>query len=114
MAVKRKVVKKAKKVVKRKSAKSKKFTGELAFCIQKEYGYVTVGVAESVKDLAKKLSKASDNVFKHHLRSGANDFADWAEKCVKNKNLAKKLRSVKLGRTVSVARKKILKILKEA
>ncbi len=113
--IKNKTKKKIRKNIKKTSKKAeksiKKFRGGLAFYIQEAEGG-TVNVAESVKELAEKLDKASDEVFKHHLRPGANDFADWVKNIVKNKSLAKKLRKVKLERGVKKARKKILKILK--
>ena len=90
-----------------------RFTGEQAFYLQEGEGR-TIGVAETIMDLREMLSRASDDVFKHHLREGSNDFASWAKSVVKDASLAKNLQAVNLKGGIADAKKKLLNILKEA
>lgn len=56
-----------------------------------------VAKVNSIHEMVEALKKAPVDVVNHHMAGGKNDFAAWVEKVLKEPDLAKKLRAVKLG-----------------
>jgi hypothetical protein len=60
-----------------------------AFWLKSDHGQI-VAVCHSIKELADKVEKAPDSVFKFHTRGG-NDFARWIKDVFKNNALSQKV-----------------------
>lgn len=51
-------------------------------------------VIKNLDELYMKVSKATDDVFKHHVSENKNDFINWIKDVVKDKDLIKKLQGI--------------------
>lgn len=71
-----------------------------------------VGSANTPLELANALTKCKINVIKHHTQDGKNDFADWLEKEVGDKEKAERIRNIK-ARNPSEFKKKLIEELKK-
>lgn len=72
--------------------------------------WVTNGVVISnLIDLGDELSHMAEKVFKYHVNKERNDFADWVEKVLGDRTLAKELRR---SRKPSTARTVVMRRLK--
>lgn len=71
----------------------------------KEFYLADGGVLRSRKDLEIASSEMSKQVFDHHVGPGWNDFSDWANNCLKEVELAAKLKKVRSPQELQAALK---------
>ena len=80
------------------------------FWLNIEFGKPVARVV-SVEELAEALKIAPAEVCKHHMRDGANDFAEWIEKSLGKKALAGKVKKVKLHTPYEATRDDLINVL---
>ena len=94
-----------------KSAESKKQKPTLPCANSEQCFWTTDGrILSNLVELSDALKSMNKDVFEHHVKKDKNDFADWVENVLMDKELAKMLRkSRKPGsaRTIVVRRLKI-------
>ncbi len=74
-------------------------------CAQGEQCFWTTDgkVLSNVAELCDALASMSDEVFLHHANADKNDFANWVEAVLEDRDLAKSLRSAKKATTAHTA-----------
>ena len=65
------------------------------FWLNKDH-FQPVAKVYSVEEMVEALKVAPAKVCEHHMKYGKNDFAEWAEKSLKDSVLAGRLKSVRL------------------
>ncbi len=68
---------------------------------------------KNVRELAKALKIMNAETFNHHVNAAKNDFANWVEHCVKDRQLATLMRTTReQGRTTSIIERRIQELTK--
>jgi len=71
----------------------------------------TVAIARSFKELVSSLKNAPSSVIAHHVKGKNNDFANWLKDVIKDNELAKQLKRIKVGKDLKEAKEKIINVL---